>query len=464
MRYLSTRGGVASLGFSDAVLEGLAPDGGLLLPETIPPVAGRLDAWRGLSYSDLAVEVMRPFVDFPDAELRRIVAGSYSGFRHPDVTPVVSAGGLHILELFHGPTLAFKDVALQFLGRVFERVLAGTGRRLNILGATSGDTGSAAIRGVLGRAGIRIFVMHPHGRVSRTQELQMTSVLDGNVFNLAIRGSFDDCQAVMKTIFGDAEFKSRRGLGSVNSINWARLLAQIVYYFYAAFRVMERTGAARVRFAVPTGNFGDIFAGYMAMRMGLPAGLLVLATNSNDILCRFFNTGVYERSGVRQTLSPSMDIQVASNFERYLYYRLGEDPSAVRRMMDAFGRDGRLKLPLQPGGAVDGRIAAASADDESVLATIREFHAAHGYLLDPHTAVGVCAARGFLSADEPMICLATAHPAKFGEAIRRATGKDIGHHPLIDALEGLPTRSDVLPASADAVRAYLEDRLLDPAR
>jgi threonine synthase len=459
MRYISTRGRTPAMTFSESVIEGLAPDGGLLLPERIPQVGDRLDRWRGLSYAALAVEVMRPFVDVPDGDLSRLAVRSYASFDHPEVAPVVRVGGVHVLELFHGPTLAFKDIALQFLGNVFEYVLAKRGGRLNIVGATSGDTGSAAIHGVRGRAGIRIFMMHPRGRVSRTQELQMTSVLDENVFNLGIEGSFDDCQGILKEIFRDVVFKGRHALGAVNSINWARVLAQVVYYFHAALRVQAETGAARVRFAVPTGNFGDIFAGYVAARMGLPVSLLVLATNSNDILCRFFSTGLYERGGVRQTLSPSMDIQVASNFERYLYYRLGEDPARVREAMDGFGRSGKLRVPTADGGPVDPGIAAASVGDEETLAAIREFHARHGYVLDPHTAVGVQAAQRFLAPDEPMICLGTAHPAKFGVAILRATGRDdVGRHPAIDRLEGLPTRCDALAADTDAVRDYIAAR------
>ena len=456
MRYISTRGGIEPVAFTDAVLMGLARDGGLLLPERIPDVRDRLGRWRGLSYQDLAVEVMSLFVDLPPEELGELVARSYRTFEHPGITPVTRVGDVHILELFHGPTLAFKDVALQFLGNLFESILRKRGQALNILGATSGDTGSAAIQGVRGKEGIRIFVMHPHGRVSKTQELQMTSVLDANVFNLAVEGSFDDCQGIMKAIFRDVRFKERHSLGSVNSINWARILAQIVYYFYGAFRVMDRTGAETVRFSVPTGNFGDIFAGYIARCMGLPVSKLVLATNTNDILARFFSTGVYELGTVTQTLSPSMDIQVASNFERYLYYRTGGDAEALKAMMETFASTGRLEVSLADGEAVDELFLAGSADDARAVATIAEMHRSHGYLLDPHTAVGVCVALEHMAADEPMICLATAHPAKFGEAVLRATGKDLAHHPIIDALQGQPTRCEVLPAEVQRVRDYIE--------
>ena len=320
MRYVSTRDGGTPLRFTDTVLTGLARDGGLFLPDQIPDARARLDAWRRLPYADLAFEIMRLFADdIPDDTLAEMIRKSYAAFRHAEVTPVVQAGGIHILELFHGPTLAFKDVALQFLGNLFEHVLAKTGAEMNIVAATSGDTGSAAIYGVRGRARIRIFVMHPHGRVSPVQERQMTTVTDANVHNLAVDGTFDDCQDIVKALFNDLAFRDANRLGAVNSINWARVLAQTVYYFYAAFRVQDATGAAQVRFAVPTGNFGDIFAGYVAWRMGLPIDKLVLATNENDILARYFGTGAYSLGDVAPTLSPSMDIQVASNFERYLY-------------------------------------------------------------------------------------------------------------------------------------------------
>lgn len=456
MRYISTRGETPPQGFKSAVMTGLARDGGLLIPSEIPYIAPRLPAWKKLSYTDLAFEIMRLFVDIPEADLRDLIDRSYSTFRHPDVTPVRCVDGVHILELFQGPTLAFKDVALQFLGNVFEYILADTRQEMNILAATSGDTGSAAICGLRGREHLRIFVMHPHGRVSPTQERQMTTVLDDNVFNLAVEGTFDDCQRIMKNLFGDLAFKDRFALGTVNSINWARVLAQIVYYFFAAFRVMRLTGARRVRFAVPTGNFGDIFAGYVACRMGLPIDKLVLATNENDILSRFFNTGEYSQGPVHVTISPSMDIQVASNFERYLYYRVGENAERLRELMRQFSTSGRLTIRPLPTGRIDDLIVAGTAPTADTLATIREFQERYGYLLDPHSAVGIHVARKHLKPDEPMIALATAHPAKFGQAIRDATGRDLAHHPILDALEELPTRCTVLPATEQAIRTHLE--------
>ncbi|HNX34594.1 MAG TPA: threonine synthase [Kiritimatiellia bacterium] len=453
MRYLSTRGGGAPLRFKDTILAGLARDGGLFLPEALPNVADRLTAWSQLAYPDLAFEIIRLFADdIPDAALRTIVDKSYATFRHPDVTPVVKVGPVHVLELFHGPTLAFKDVALQFLGNLFEYVLGETGGEMNIVAATSGDTGSAAIYGVRGRERIRIFVMHPHGRVSPVQERQMTTVLDANVCNLAVDGTFDDCQNIVKELFGDLSFRDTYALGAVNSINWARVLAQVVYYFYAAFRVREATGAERVRFTVPTGNFGDIFAGYVALKMGLPIDRLVLATNENDILSRYFNTGVYSLGAVAPTLSPSMDIQVASNFERYLYYLAGEDAAKLSRWMADFKAMGTLRPDRPPPPC----IAAGRGDTASTLATIRAYWEAYGYLLDPHTAVGVSVGMHFLQDGVPMICLATAHPAKFGDAIRQATGLDLAHHPILDALAELPTRVQVVPARKEAVAAIVK--------
>ena len=448
MRYVSTRGGGTPLRFKETILAGLARDGGLYLPESIPDVTARLAAWRSLSYQDLAFEVIRLFADdIPEDILRGIVTKSYAVFRHSEVTPVVKAGPVHLLELFHGPTLAFKDVALQFLGNLFEYALGETGAEMNIVAATSGDTGSAAIYGMRGRERIRIFVMHPQGRVSPVQERQMTTVLDANVCNLAVQGTFDDCQNIVEDLFGDLPFRDRFKLGAVNSINWARVLAQIVYYFYAAFRVQESTGAEKVRFSVPTGNFGDIFAGYVALKMGLPIDKLVLATNENDILSRYFNTGVYSVGEVAPTLSPSMDIQVASNFERYLYYLAGEDAARLSRWMADFKATGALTPDVPPQAC----FASSRGDTEATLKTIRAFWDACGYLLDPHTAVGVAVGMRFLTDDIPMICLATAHPAKFGDAIVQATGLDLAHHPILDALADLPTRVRAVPASKEAV-------------
>ena len=459
MKYLSTRGGIEPIPFREAVMMGLARDGGLLLPESYPDVRDRLADWAKLPYADLAFEVMRLYADdLPAETLRAIVDKSYAVFKHPEVTPVRPLGRVHLLELFHGPTLAFKDVALQFLGNLFEVLLKDSGDELNVVVATSGDTGSAAIHGIRGRERQRIFVLHPHGRVSPVQEAQMTSVPDANVFNLAVEGTFDDCQNIVKTLFRDLPFKDAHHLGAVNSINWARVLAQVVYYFHAGLRVMRETGAKKVRFTVPTGNFGDIFAGYVAVRMGLPVDKLVLATNENDILSRFFQSGVYERGAVAKTLSPSMDIQVASNFERYLFHRAGNDPATVRAWMDEFAKTG--SLDLRASGSTDGLVdplflsGAGTTDD--TLATIRDTYAATGVVLDPHTAVGVSVALRNLSDEAPMICLATAHPAKFPDAVKTATGRDgLATHPEVERVLALPRRCTTVPNDASAVAAYV---------
>ncbi|MDK2856931.1 MAG: threonine synthase [Verrucomicrobiota bacterium] len=455
MKYISTRGKTEPVGFLDAVMEGLAPDGGLLLPESLPDVSGRLAVWKNLSYPELAFEVMSLFADdLPAGDLKNLIEKSYASFRVADVAPVVPVADFHILELWHGPTLAFKDVALQFLGNLFEYILQKRGGELNLLGATSGDTGSAAIAGVRGKENIRIFVMHPRGRTSPIQEKQMTSVLDENVFNLAVEGTFDDCQHLMKSIFADVAFKEKYSLGSVNSVNWARVLAQIVYYFHAAFRVQETTGAEQVQFAVPTGNFGDIMAGYLAVQMGLPVKKLILATNENNILSRFFNTGTYSIGKVVPTLSPSMDIQVASNFERYLYYHTGQNSGKLRELMDGFAKNRSLSVELNTNGAVDDLFAAGEGNTEQTLATIKKNHAQTGYVLDPHTAVGVAVAERFQTPGIPTICLATAHPAKFPDAIRRAIGTAV-HHPLLDALAEAETRCETIANDEAAIRAYL---------
>ncbi len=447
------------MGFQDAVMTGLAPDGGLLIPESIPDVRDQLDYWATLSYQDVTFEVLRLFVDLPDEDLRTLIHDSYAAFVHEEIAPAVPVGDIEILELFHGPTLAFKDIALQFLGNFFEYTLEHRDQYLNILAATSGDTGSAAIHGVRGKDRINIFVMHPKGRVAPLQERQMTTVLDDNVFNLAVDGTFDDCQRIMKTLFCDLPFKAEYGLGAVNSVNWARVLAQIVYYFSAGLYVMTQRQVPHIRFAVPTGNFGDILAGYYAARMGLPISKLVLATNENDILSRFFCKGEYSLGNVVPTISPSMDIQVASNFERYLYYKVDESPEALRGLIRSFEETGRLQLPVADGEEVDPLFAAGVGNTEQTLATIRRYHETYGYLLDPHTAVGIAVGEPFHQKDEPLIALATAHPAKFSQAILDATGEDLAYHEYLEALRDAPTRCDEVANEVAAVRTYIEEHV-----
>lgn len=426
MKYCSTRGQVKNISFTEAVMMGLADDGGLLLPEEIPVIAGNeLKCLSQLPYPELAFEIISKFAtDIPSADLKELIQRSYNSFVHPQITPLIKQDDLYILELFHGPTLAFKDVALQFLGNLFEYFLLKNGQRLNIIGATSGDTGSAAIYGVRGKQNINIFILHPKGRVSAIQELQMTTVTDDNVFNLAVEGTFDDAQSIVKEIFGDLKFKEKHALGAVNSINWARVLAQVVYYFYAWFQVSKDTDAKEFEVSVPTGNFGDIFAGYVAKQMGVPIHRLILATNSNNILSRFINDGDYSTVDVHHSLSPSMDIQVASNFERYLYYLLDKQADQVIAAMNEFNLRKRMIFTQEQKQRIKNEFASAFINDSETLGTIRQFYQQTGYTLDPHTAVGVAVGRKVRHPKYPLVCLATAHPAKFGDAVLQAIGQE----------------------------------------
>lgn len=456
MRYISTRGGIQPIAFKDAVMMGLATDGGLLLPESYPTFSReQLESWRTLSYPELAFTILSLFIDdIPPADLKRLVDASYATFTAPAVTPVVKHDGVHILELFHGVTLAFKDVALQFLGNLFEYILAERNQKLTIVGATSGDTGSAAIHGVRGKKGITIFIMHPHGKTSPVQALQMTTVTDANVHNIAVRGTFDDCQDMVKAMFNDLEFKEKYSLGAVNSINWARVLAQTVYYVYAWLRVTDE-GDRNVSFSVPTGNFGDIFAGYVAGKMGLPIDKLLLATNENNILTRFVTHGDYSLSAVVQTVSPSMDIQLASNFERYLYYLFEENPARVRDAFAELRDSGKITFTAAEMEQVQALFCSASVNQSETLETISSFYQETGYLLDPHTAVGVRAARKLLPSGTARVCLATAHPAKFGDAVREAIGSEAPVPESVAALYGLPTRCEVMDVDLKQIMSFV---------
>ena len=455
MRYISTRGGINPISFKDAVMMGLASDGGLLLPLSYPTVSkDQLESWRKLSYPEVAFEVISRFVDdIPSKDLKELINRSYSTFTHPEVTPLVRKDGVYILELFHGVTLAFKDVALQFLGNLFEYILAERNQTLNIIGATSGDTGSAAIHGVRGKKGISIFILHPYGKTSAVQALQMTSVTDANVHNIAVHGTFDDCQDMVKELFGDLEFKEKYSLGAVNSINWARVLAQVVYYFYAWLRVSDETDA-QVNFSVPTGNFGDIFAGYVAKRMGLPVDKLMLATNENNILTRFINTSDYSIGDVVATVSPSMDIQIASNFERYLFHLFAENPDRVKEVFTELKEHGRISCTAGEMTQVQQDFCSASISQDATLQEIRDFYAETGYLLDPHTAVGVKAALDFLPPESARICLATAHPAKFGETVEQSLGFQATVPESVKELYGKPVRCEIMDADIDKIRQF----------
>lgn len=452
MKYTSTRGKTKGVTFKEAVMMGLARDGGLLIPETIPDLSAVMTHWGGLSYVELAFRIIELFADdLPAEDLKTLIERSYRSFDHELVTPVVQVNGINVLELFHGPTLAFKDVALQFLGNLFEYILAERGEKLNILGATSGDTGSAAIAGVRGKDNIDIFVMFPDGKTSPIQERQMTTVLDENVHNIAVKGSFDDCQHILKSIFSDLAYKDAYHLGAVNSVNWARILAQIVYYF-SAWLQLQRPD--RFDVCVPTGNFGNIFAAYIARRMGLPIDRLILATNENDILSVFFNTGVYKRGEVRFSLSPAMNIQVASNVERYVYYRLGQSADKVNEFMASFSKHGEASLHLNT-PMLDEQFRAGSTSDEQTLATIKEYQQHHGYAIDPHTAVGLYVAGQFMRTDVPMLCMATAHPAKFADISADILPPESIRHPNLDNLQSLPTRKIVLTADVQGVKDYI---------
>ena len=446
-------------------MAGLAPDGGLFLPESVPNVSDQFKRWQTLPFPALFQEVVRPFVvgSLSDEALADMATRSYATFTHPEVTPVREVGGVHVCELFHGPTLAFKDVALQYLGNLFEHYLVRTGGRMTVLGATSGDTGSAAIHALKGRNAVNVFILFPHGRVSPMQERQMTTVPDANVHAVAVRGSFDDAQAIVKTLFNDRAFNAEMSLGAINSINWARVMAQITYFFYAYFRVVQaRPGQMRlgdpVRVSVPTGNFGHIYAGVLARRMGLPMDKLILATNPNDILARFVTTGRYEMGTVHQTHSPSMDIQVASNFERYLFDLSGRNPQQVRSWLKELSEKGGFSVSEAMRGQVSRDFEALSVSDAETLETISEVQRVEGYLLDPHSAIAYRAARKF-AGGFPVISMATAHPAKFSAAIERALGESPELPPALAALESLPSRVSLLDAKADAVRDHMRKTL-----
>lgn len=460
MRFQSTRGEAPELGFCDAVLAGLAPDGGLYLPASWPHFSTQeIAAMANRPYADVAFQVISRFVngEIADADLKSMIDAAYDGFGHPSVAPLVELEPGHfLLELFHGPTLAFKDVAMQFLARIMDHILAERDARATIIGATSGDTGSAAIEAFRGRDHTDIFILHPNGKVSPVQRRQMTTVLDANVHNIAVEGSFDDCQALVKSMFGNPGFRDDMHLSGVNSINWGRIVAQITYYFTAAVSL----GAPHrpVSFTVPTGNFGDIFAGYAAKCMGLPIDRLIIATNTNDILRRTMETGIYETGTVATTTSPSMDIQVSSNFERLLFAAGGRDAGAVRQMMSSLKQSGRFELPKTTLDQIRTGFDAGTASEPEVAATIATTHAKAHYLLDPHTAVGVTVAQKFKSAASPMITLATAHPAKFPAAVKAAAGFDPALPQHLADLHDRPERVDVLANDQRAVEDYVRAR------
>jgi threonine synthase len=422
MKFISTRGQVEKCGLIDAFLMGLANDAGLLIPDDIPHVSEKqFTRWKSLSYQDLMFEIVSLYHhgEIPEQDLKQLIHRSYAQFRHNEITPVHKVNDqLYILELFHGPTFAFKDLALQFMGELYAYVAKSQNKIIHILGATSGDTGAAAIAGVRGKQGIKICILHPHQKVSKVQELQMTTIAEDNVLNLSVKGNFDDCQRMIKDLFADLDLKEKYHLRAINSINFIRILAQCVYYFYAYFRVKEQNPTAKVNVSIPTGNFGNVFSGILAKKMGLPIHKMILATNENNILERFIREGVYEIGDFVSTYSPSMDIQIASNFERYLYYLYDGNTEMVSSMMAEFQQKGSITIGREKLAQVQEDLQGYAVGGPECLATIQQVHEQHNYLLDPHTACGVAAGTSFTEANEVCIAFGTAHPAKFNESIQ----------------------------------------------
>lgn len=464
MQYISTRGSAPALDFEGVTLAGLAADGGLYVPEHWPQLSrDKIASFAGKPYQHIACEVMKPFVTptLDEAALRQLIDHAYERFVHQAVTPLVQLDhNLWILELFHGPTLAFKDVALQFLGHLYDELLERANQRVTLIGATSGDTGGAAIEAIRGRERADIFIMHPKGRTSEFQRRQMTCVEDANVHNIAVEGTFDDCQAILKAMFNDAQFRKQVSMSGVNSINWARVLPQVVYYFASA--VALGAPERKVAFCVPTGNFGDVFAGYVAMQMGLPVEKLIVATNVNDILSRVLATGDHTAGEVHPTMSPSMDIQVSSNFERLLFDAYNRDGNAVLDLMEQFKDKRTFKVVPAALSVIQKHFKAYRVDEAETLAVMREIHAKAGYTLDPHTAVGVGAAlqaRAELDAAVPMVVLATAHPAKFPDAVEKATGNRPAPPAHLADIYERKERYDTLPNDLAAVQAHVKTTL-----
>lgn len=464
MKYISTRGDAPALAFEDVVLTGLASDGGLYVPESLPHyTAAEIASWSSLSYRELALKIMLPFVDgaLSEAELGEIIDASYDSFRHQAIAPLVQVGHNEwILELFQGPTLAFKDFALQFLGHLLDHILAKRQQKVVVMGATSGDTGSAAIEGCRRCENVDIFILHPYQRVSDVQRRQMTTVLADNVHNIALRGNFDDCQNMVKASFADQSFlPDGRQLVAVNSINWARIMAQVVYYFYAALAV--GAPGRNVSFSVPTGNFGDIFAGYLAKQMGLPIEQLVVATNSNDILHRCISDNDHSKQTLVHTLSPSMDIMVSSNFERMLFDLYDRDGAQIKSLMDSFKESGTLQLSQAALVRAQALFSSYRVGDDETIEVIRDVFEQTEYLLDPHTAIGLQAGRmKRKSSATPMICLATAHPAKFPEAVRKAgqeSDPPLPHH-MRDLFER-EERYEVLDNDIAGVHSFIKNNI-----
>ena len=460
MKYFSTRGHGPVL-FTEALLDGLAPDGGLYLPESYPEItAEKLESFKQKSFKEISVEIMAPFMapEFTAEDVEKLVDEAYTSFAHEEITPLKKLeDNLYLLELFHGPTLAFKDVALQMLGRIFDKVLSQQKKRATILGATSGDTGPAAIEGVAGLDNLNAFILFPNGRVSDVQRRQMTTVNQPNIFPVALDGSFDDCQDIVKELFNDTAFNKSINATAINSISWARLVPQIIYYFYAWSR-LDDVIEEDINFVVPTGNFGDIFAGYAAKRCGLPMGKLVIASNVNDILTRFVTNNDYSKKEVSPTVSPSIDIQIASNFERYLFELFDRDSRRLNEAMGRFKETGVLSVSVAELEKVQKIFSADSVNEAETLGYIRKANEDYGELIDTHTAVGFGAADQLFDL-RPAVVLATAHPAKFPDAVEKASGIRPALPPHLSDLLEREEKFDVLPKDASAVKAYILEKI-----
>ncbi|PSJ17299.1 threonine synthase [Nitrosomonas supralitoralis] len=469
MRYISTRGGMPPKSFSEILLSGLSPDGGLAMPSAYPKVtATQLNAWRELSYPSLAYEILLRFVDdIPADDLRNLIYQTYTAeaFGSADITPLKTLEpGFHILGLSNGPTLAFKDIAMQLLGNLFQYQLTKTGVELNILGATSGDTGSSAEYAMRGKHGIRVFMLSPHGKMSRFQTAQMFSLQDKNIFNIAIRGVFDDCQDIVKAVSNDHAFKQAHHIGTVNSINWARIVAQVVYYFKGYFAATKNNDE-QVSFAVPSGNFGNICAGHVARMMGLPIKHLILATNENDVLDEFFRTGVYRprtTTETRHTSSPSMDISKASNFERFIFDLTGRNAEQVTELWSAVDKGNAFDLSTTPlfSAIKDYGFVSGTSNHAARIATIRDIYRRYRLLIDTHTADGLNVGQAHREADVPLICLETALPAKFSESIVEAIGREPERPSDLENLESLPQRFVIKDANVQVIKAYINEQCM----
>ena len=452
MTYQSTRG-IQNLSFEQTTLHGLAEDGGLIVPSTLPDMSRLLDQ-KNLTFQNIAFEIFSKFVkeEIPTDELQNMIDASYVTFRSKQITPIKTFHDLSILELFHGPSFSFKDVALQFLGNIFEYFLTRRGNQINILGATSGDTGSAAIAGMKGKTSAQLFILYPKGGTSKIQELQMTTVLDHNIHAISVDGTFDDAQSLVKTLFRDLDFKKRFQLSAVNSINWSRIMAQTVYYFHVCSQLKLKTGDDPIHIIVPTGNFGNILAGFYAQQMGVPIQL-VAACNQNDSLHQFFQTGTYARQIVKPSISPAMDIQAPSNFERFVYELTNRDATQTQEWLQTFEKEGRLTFPQSLFENAKKKMQTFCISEEETLATIKEFYQKFQYEIDPHTAVGLCASKRLKGKS---VCLATAHPAKFPDTMKQALACPPQSCKELQQLTNLQTRSYHISSSESELKALME--------